>query len=222
MKVLLIHGMARTSLSLMGLERRLFQAGFTSEHFGYFAFAESFDQIVERLQRRLQVLSAQGPYAVVVHSLGGLMIRAALGGRANDCPQHVVMLGTPNQPPRLALHAWQLLPFRWFTGQCGFNLTCPDFYQKLPPLLCPYTIIAGTVGPRGSWSPFGDEVNDGIVALSETQLGPCDRILQLPVWHTFMMNDPAVQDAVVQALTAAIPAAVTSAEVAEPGLRTLQ
>jgi hypothetical protein len=200
MKVLLIHGLARTSLSLMGLERQLLTAGFAPEHFGYFAFAETFDQIVERLRLRLQTLAAQGPYAVVVHSLGGVLLRAALAG-ANCCPDHVVMLGTPNQPPRLALHAWRVLPFRWFTGQCGFNLTCPEFYRALPTLPCPYTLIAGTAGPRGPWSPFGDDVNDGIVALSETRLGESDRILQLPVWHTFMMNDPAVQAAVVRALT---------------------
>ena len=57
----------------------------------------------------------------------------------------------------------------------------------------PYTIVAGTGGPRGPWSPFGDEFNDGIVALSETRLSLEEPIVQLPVEHTFMMNDPTVQ-----------------------------
>ena len=214
MKVLLIHGLARTSLSLMGLEQRLLKAGFQPEHFGYFAFAESFDQIVERLRLRLRTLATQEPYAVVVHSLGGVLLRAALA-EAQHCPEHVVMLGTPNQPPRLAVHAWRVLPFRWFTGQCGFNLTCPEFYQSLPTLPCPYTLIAGTAGPRGPWSPFGNEINDGIVALSETRLGASDRPLALPVWHTFMMNNPAVQGAVVRAFTSQL-ATPEHSEVASP------
>lgn len=212
MKVLLIHGLARTSLSLRGLDQSLKRTGFTPEHFGYFAFAEPFDRIVARLIRRLQTLKS--PYAVVAHSLGGLLIRAALGQAQQDPehrdPEHIVMLGTPNQQPRLALYAWRALPFRWFTGQCGFNLTCPEFFETLPKVRSPYTLIAGTAGPRGAWSPFGDEINDGIVALSETWLDSTDKLqicgsrrcIQLPVWHTFMMNNPAVQAAVVQALLA--------------------
>ena len=59
--------------------------------------------------------------------------------------------------------------------------------------------MAGTGGPRGFWSPFGEELNDGIVALSETRLSHRDRIVQLPVMHTFMMNDSRVQKTVRQA-----------------------
>ena len=44
----------------------------------------------------------------------------------------------------------------------------------------PYTIIAGTGGPRGRWSPFGSEPNDGIVAVSETACAPDDVVLEFP------------------------------------------
>ncbi len=201
MKILLIHGLSRTSLSLIGLERYLQQRGWATEHFGYIAFAETFGRIVERLRVRLQALASQGAYGIVAHSLGGLLTRAALGLGAIELPQHIVMLGTPNQPPRLAPHAWRLLPFRWWTGQCGLNLTNPAFFASLPGIESPYTIVAGTGGPRGIWSPFGDELNDGIVALSETRLSRRDRIVQLPVMHTFMMNDSNVKNIVRQALS---------------------
>ena len=146
------------------------------------------------------MLADQGPYAVVAHSLGGVLTRAALGLGQVVHPHHVVMLGPPNQPPRLAPLAWQLPPFQWFTGQCGQNLTCASFYQDLPPLASRYTIIAGNRGPRGPFSPFGHEVNDGIVALSETKIYPTDPVVELPVWHTFMMNSSAVQSEVLHAL----------------------
>lgn len=200
MQILLIHGLARTSLSLLSLEGRLQKSGYDTQHFGYFAFAESFDAIAARLEVHLHQLAQAGSYAIVAHSLGGVLTRAALGRGQIAAPEHVVMLGTPNQPPQLAVHAWQLPPFRWFTGQCGFNLTCSRFYQALPPLPSPYTIIAGTGGPRGALSPFGHEVNDGIVALSETRMTPQDEPVQLPVWHTFMMNNEAVQETVLGAL----------------------
>jgi hypothetical protein len=200
MQILLIHGLARTSLSLMQLEHGLQQAGHITEQFGYVAFAETFDAIAHRLYQRFQQLSAQGSYAVVAHSLGGVLTRAALGLGAVFQPGHVVMLGTPNQPPRLASLAWKVPPFQWFTGQCGYNLTCHQFYAKLPPLQTNYTIVAGTNGPTGLLSPFGNDINDGIVALKETYINPTDRVIAVPAWHTFMMNHPQVQRIVLGAM----------------------
>jgi pimeloyl-ACP methyl ester carboxylesterase len=201
MKILLIHGLSRTPLSLLSLERHLQKTSeWTTEQFGYLAFAESFDRIVQRLRVQLQKIASQGNYGIVAHSLGGLLTRAALGLGSIPLPQHIVMLGTPNQMPRLAPHAWHLLPpFRWWTGQCGFNLSNPDFFNSLAKIESPYTIIAGTGGPRGFLSPFGDELNDGIVALDETRLTHQDQIIQLPVMHTFMMNDSQVQKTVQEA-----------------------
>ena len=201
MKILLIHGLSRTPLSLIRLEWYLQEAGWTTEQFGYVAVAETFDRIVERLRISLHTLSNQGAYGIVAHSLGGLLTRAALGLSSIELPKHIVMLGTPNQLPRLATHAWRLPPFRWWTGQCGLNLTNPDFFASLPIIESTYTIIAGTGGPTGFFSPFGDELNDGIVALSETRLSDQEHIVQLPVLHTFMMNDSRVQKAVEQAFS---------------------
>lgn len=199
MNVLLIHGLARSPLSLWSLEWRLQQIGCGTEQFGYVALTETYDRIVERLQVRLHALSSRGPYSIVAHSLGGLLVRSALGLTHISPPTHIIMLGTPNQPPRLAAHAWQLQPFRWFSGQCGLNLASPAFFAAMPMLHSPYTIVAGTGGPRGVFSPFGMEKNDGIVALSETRLSVHDRVVQLPVEHAFMMYDRQVQRTVVEA-----------------------
>ena len=199
MKVLLIHGLSRTPLSLWTLERRLQQAGWATEHFAYAAFLETYDQIVGRLRDRLQAIAAQEVYGIVAHSLGGLLTRSALDQMQGALPKQIVMLGTPNRQPRLATFANQLPLFQWWTGQCGVNLADPTFFDRLPSLEAPYRIIAGISGPRGAWSPFRDELNDGIVALNETVLSSRDRILTFPVYHTFMMNDPHVQVAVVAA-----------------------
>ena len=201
MKILLIHGLSRTSLSLLSLELYLQQSGWATEQFSYLAVSETFDCIVERLRVRLRILASHSAYGIVAHSLGGLLTRAALGLSYLEMPQHVVMLGTPNQAPRLAPHAWKLAPFRWWTGQCGLNLTNPEFFGFIPGIESPYTIVAGTGGLRGFWSPFGDELNDGIVALNETRLSPQDQIIQLPVLHTFMMNNLIVQKTVKKAFS---------------------
>ena len=203
MQVLLVHGLSRTPASLLPLAWRLRSNGWLTDSFGYAAVFETFDQIVERLRQQLRDLSQRGPYSVVAHSLGGLLLRVALDSEDVRSPAHIVMLGPPNQRPRLASIAWYLPPFQWFTGQCGFNLTRPDFFHQLPLLRSPYTIIAGVGGPTGLLSPFGAEANDGIVAISETRMSDHDRPLEFPVEHTFMMNDDAVQSAVVSAIQSA-------------------
>ena len=206
MKVLCIHGLSRTPFSLLGLAQYLERHGWTTEQFGYFAATESFEQIVVRLRQKIQAIAKTEKYSIVAHSLGGVLTRAALTCPNTPDPEHVVMLGTPNQPPRLAAWAWQLPPFRWWTGQCGFNLTDPAFYEALPNLDAPYTVIAGVGGPRGSLSPFGEEFNDGIVALGETRLSSADSVIQLPVLHTFMMNHLPLQQTVRDILRPHSPA----------------
>lgn len=201
MKIVLIHGLGHTSLSLLSLEWRLRQVGWVTEQFAYVAFLESYFQIVERLRQRLQEIANRGSYSIVAHSLGGLLTRSALARAEFPLPKHIVMLGTPNRLPRLATLAWQFAPFQWFSGQCGFHLANPKFFAQLPPLQSAYTIIAGTEGLTGFWSPFGFEVNDGIVALSETMILDSDRPLMLPVNHAFMMNVLTVQETIIQALS---------------------
>jgi hypothetical protein len=68
--------------------------------------------------------------------------------------------------------------------------------------------VAGTNGPTGILSPFGEDLNDGIVALKETYMTEGDQVIQVPVWHTFMMNHPQVQRIVLETL-----APITSKEI---------
>jgi hypothetical protein len=199
MQVVLIHGLGRSPLSLFSLGRRLQQSGHQTQTFGYAAVSEPYGQIVNRFCDCLETVAQRGTYSVVAHSLGGILTRSALSS-LDKLPEQVVMLGTPNQPPRLATIAWNIPLFRWFTGQCGAHLNSLEFYNRLPHPSSPYTIIAGTAGPTGPFSPFGIDVNDGIVALQETYITPQDQIFKFPVFHTFMMNDSRVQHTVLQAI----------------------
>jgi hypothetical protein len=88
-------------------------------------------------------------------------------------------------------------------GESGTNLTRADFYAALPIPEVPYIIVAGTRGPRGRWSPFDDEPNDGIVAVSETRIRQDDVVVQLPVTHTFMMNNRDLQAVIGRTLAGA-------------------
>jgi hypothetical protein len=161
---------------------------------------ESFSRICDRLHVRLERIAGSGhAYAVLGHSLGGVLLRAALPG-VQPQPEHLVMLGTPNRPPRLARRFRTWWPF-WITGgDSGHRLGDPEFFAALPRPAVPYTIIAGTGGYRGRRSPFGAEENDWIVGVSETMMTDADEPVLVAVGHTFMMSNRAVRAAVLRAL----------------------
>jgi pimeloyl-ACP methyl ester carboxylesterase len=199
-RLLLVHGMGRTPLSLARLARFLRREGHRVERLGYVAALEPFDRIRRRVRRRLEALAATGePYALIGHSLGGLALRASLNSLTPP-PVHLVMLATPNRPPRLARRLHRLWPYRLVCGESGQLLAREDFFARLPPPPVPYTIIAGSAGPRGRRSPFGQEANDWIVAVEETKVVPDDQPTVLPVGHTFMMNNRHVHAVIRRAL----------------------
>jgi hypothetical protein len=107
--------------------------------------------------------------------------------------------GPPNRPPRQARRYGKLLAYQWINGECGRLLMQEEFFARLPPLSIPYTIIAGTRGGPGR-SAFGDEPNDGVVAVSETLVAPSDTPITVPARHTFMMNDRRVLTVILQVL----------------------
>jgi hypothetical protein len=204
MRLLLVHGMGRTPLSLTRLSRFLRQVGYRPERLGYVAALESFERIRARVRRRLEALSRDGePYAVIGHSLGGLALRAALPD-LDPPPRHLIMLATPNQPSQLAFRLHRLWPYRLVCGESGQLLARKEFYAQLPPPAVPYTIIAGCAGPCGPRSPFGYEANDWIVTVEETKITPGDRPTIFQVGHTFMMNDGRVHAAIRRALASPV------------------
>ena len=196
MRVLLVHGLGRTPLSLAGLARDLRRGGHVTELVAYSGAVESYRSIVARARRRLEAAARRGqPYAALGHSLGGLILRAALADWPADLLplRHIIMLGTPSCPPQLARRFHRWWPYRLVNGECGQLLVRPGFFANLPVPVVPMTVIAGTRGWPAALSLFGGEPNDGVVAVAETALAPATDIIQVPASHTFMMNNRRVR-----------------------------
>ena len=202
-QVLLVHGLWRTPICMLGLGRRLAAEGYVTRQFAYVTVAESYDRIVSRLAANLAQIAARGPYAVVGYSLGGVLLRAALAQVDGPPPVHFIMIGTPNRPPLLARRLAGFAPFHWAVGEGGSKLAREEFYRDLAMPECPYTLIAGTRGPVGRLSPFAHAPNDGIVAVEETRIRDTDVALQVPVTHAFLPNAAVVQALVVDTLAQA-------------------
>jgi pimeloyl-ACP methyl ester carboxylesterase len=183
------------------LGRRLEGSGHRTTSFGYRVLASDLETVrgrfVERVLRDLAEDAADGAsggYAVVGHSLGGVITRLA----SPDLPpgfSRFVMLGVPNRSPAIARALGKNPAYRLLAGDAGRRLADPAFFRGLPVPDIPSLIVAGTAGPRVGWLPAGPEPNDGIVKVSETGLDGVARIL-VPAMHTFLMSRRDVFEAI--------------------------
>jgi len=188
MNLLLIHGQGRTTNAMRLLGVRLQRRGHHVRYFRYYTRREKFSQIVERLVTTIRALPQDQCYALIGHSMGGLLARANLPALVAHAPIHLIMLASPSRPPRIAPLMQHNPIYKYFTNDCGQRVVTAEFYESLPKPTIPTTIIAGTGGPRNKWFPLAPEPNDSVLTVQETQLGPEHAVILVSALHTFIMN----------------------------------
>lgn len=212
MRVFLIHGMGRTPASMWILDRRLRGVGYRPSLFGYFVTVTNLDDIVDRFAAHIErVLAAdraagtgsagtgsagtgEAGYAIVSHSLGGLITRLA-DSKLPAGLQCCVMLAPPNHPPAMARTLKDNAIYRLVTQDTGRKVSDPAFFESLPVPAAPVFVVAGTGGPRAPWLPFRGEPNDSILRLEETHLEGAPSLV-VDGLHSFLMNRRDVFDAI--------------------------
>ncbi|MGH7593306.1 MAG: esterase/lipase family protein [Gemmatimonadales bacterium] len=192
--VLLVHGMGRTPLSMWRLARSLQRRGTPVQLFGYVAAWQTVEQITARLRLRIERM-ADGDYIAIGHSLGGLLLRAAVASLPPDVrrPRRMIMLATPNRSPRLARRFERAWWYRLLNGDAGHLLAHDARMDAIPIAPVPCTVIAGTRGIHGRWSPFGLAANDGLIAVDETELAGAAEWIRVQARHPFIMNAAQVR-----------------------------
>jgi triacylglycerol esterase/lipase EstA (alpha/beta hydrolase family) len=197
--VVLLHGMARTSRSMAGMARHLEREGFAVLNVDYKSRRKTLDDLArevrETLSRSFEAAAAPRLH-FVTHSMGGLVARRLI---QQDRPANlgrVVMLGTPHRGSEIAdfLKGWPL--YKKFYGPAGQELTTDHQARKFPDRDIDFELgaIAGTAA---FLSPVSGLLlprpNDGTVSVESTKLPGMKAHLALPVTHTFMMDNSAVQ-----------------------------
>ena len=139
--------------------------------------------------------------------MGNILVRHAIGDwqRANDQAtldrvESVVMLGPPNQGSSIARQLSKTGLFKWILGKGGMELG-PEWQEieaKLAVPHCPFGIVAGKLTDNAPQNPLVDGEGDFVVSVDETRLAGASAFLTVPKLHTFLMEDPVVQRAVVQ------------------------
>ena len=200
MQGLFVHGMGRTPHSARPLLRRLREQGISMSTFFYSVTFEDFVSIESRLRDRILQLARGGDYILIGHSLGGILIRGAIAGLPQEIPRprRVFLLGSPVQPSRVAKYLSRNLLYRIATRDCGQLLASEERMQRVAACDVPTTSIVGTRGMHRWISPFGDEINDGVVTASEVAANWITEEVHLPVVHSFLPSSRLVTQVILE------------------------
>ncbi|HEX9389531.1 MAG TPA: alpha/beta hydrolase [Anaerolineales bacterium] len=196
MDAILIHGMGRTPLAMSILATRLRISNIRPHLFGYSVTFERQKDCFQRLEHFITKRVKTNEYIIIGHSLGAVLMRAILP-RLIHKPVACFLLASPTQACKAARHFAPYHFTKLLGGEIGQLLANPQFMQSLPPTGIHTKIYAGTGAPRGRYSPFGEEANDGVLTLTETWL-PNVPIQTLHVLHTFIMNSRVVTQDIVK------------------------
>ncbi len=193
--VILLHGLARTALSMQRMKRSLEGNGYYVANVDYpsrdheievlapLAIEDGLDQCGE--------YSGTSTVHFVTHSLGGILVRVYLADNAIANLGRVVMLAPPNQGSKAVDEMERIPGFDWLNGPAGYQLGkgpesvplrlgAPDF---------DFAVIAGdrTIDPITS--ALLDDPDDGKVSVSDTRLEGMRDFVVVPVSHAMIMQD---------------------------------
>ena len=196
MDAIIIHGMGRTPAAMSILAARLRASSIRPHLFGYSVTFEKWGQCIQRYKNFIEKRIRTNDYIIVGHSLGTVLTRAVLPKLTRQ-PSACFFLAPPTQVCKAARNFYRYLPLQLFMSEIGRVLTDEQFMKALPLPNIPTKIYAGIAGPRGRYSPFGNELNDGLLTVQETFL-PNVPLQTVPVLHTFIMNSKIVTQDIVK------------------------
>ncbi len=194
--------MGRSPLSGWPVLWHLRRAGLRTHTFGYAVTLGDFSAIRARLVARISALAARGDYCLVGHSLGGVLIRAALNAlpAAAARPRRIFLLGSPQQPARLAKLLGANPVFRALTRDCGQLLGSRERMAAVGAVSVPTTSIVGVGGPARRFTVFPDEPNDGVVSLAEVSAAWLTDQVRVSELHTFLPMSRSVARIILERL----------------------
>ncbi len=204
-RVVLLHGLGRSDLSMLRLERALEDRGYAVVNVGYPSTEHSIEQLSENeLGPALATCCSDpgGRVHFVTHSMGGIVLRYYLEQHEVEGLGRVVMLSPPNQGSELADWAAENPVLEKLLGPAIEELgTGPESIpSRLGPVDFELGVIAGDRTLNPLFSRIIPGVDDGKVSVERAKVSGMADFLVVPHSHTYIMLSEDVIEQVIHFL----------------------
>lgn len=203
MNALFVHGICGSNVFFTPTLIRFRAKGVNPFIFGYSVTIHDFSTIVSNLVKKMIKVSEKGEYVVVGHSLGGVILRAAIDQipKKAQLPKMAFLLGSPIGASRIAKTLTKNIVIGAITRDCGHLLSSAERMKSIPKPKIPTIAIIGIWGLKGTLTPFGSEENDGVVTLSEVEADWFHEVVRVPVAHNLLTSNKTVADIIIKKIT---------------------
>lgn len=198
--VVLLHGLARTENSMNDMEEALIGQGYKVVNTGYPSRKHPIEILAkEAIGSALRKCGSDSEINFVTHSMGGILVRQYLSQHEISLLNHVVMLAPPNKGSEVVDALGHFPGYQLLNGEAGLQLGTDE--NSLPNLLGSANFDLGVIAGTSSYNLILSTIipgeDDGKVSVERTRLFGMNDHLELPVTHTFIMNDDEVISQVI-------------------------
>ncbi|GAB4161240.1 MAG: alpha/beta hydrolase [Planctomycetaceae bacterium] len=190
--VIVVHGIIRSSKSFAKMREQLKKEGFTVIGFDYPSTRVEITKSANYLHKVITSLKGIEEINFVVHSMGGLVVRAYLINHRDKRIRRMVMLGVPNHGARMADTLKKNPLFRLVLGPAGQQLVSDPqgVINSLPIPDFEFGIVAGSRGTIKGYNPLIPGDDDGTVSVSSARLAGARDFITVKCLHSFLMSHP--------------------------------
>ena len=203
-RVILIHGLGRTTHSMGLLSRRLEDAGYEVVRIGYHSLSDDPETIIKDVSQQINTccLAYPGVTHFVGHSLGGLIIRAYLAQNHPNNLGRVVLLGSPSGGTEVVDN---LRSYAWFRLLGPTTLSLGSDLHHYPDRRQAPDYSLGIIAGHSNLISIMNEPllpgdDDGLVPVLSTKVDGMKDFIVVPATHAGLRTSRYVASQVVHFL----------------------
>ncbi len=201
--VVLLHGLARSSHSMVKLETALEKEGYDVVNIGYPSRQFEVEKLSEIVSEKIVSETADAEKIhFVTHSMGGIIVRYIQQHFPLDNIGRVVMLSPPNRGSEVVDKLAAYWIFKLINGPAGLQLgtSSEDLISELGPADFELGVITGDRSINCILSLMIPGKNDGKVSIERAQLNGMNDFKVVHATHPFIMKKKKVIDDVISFL----------------------